>query len=61
MAKQLDDVARDTERPRSFIMQKALETYLEDYANLSEEAMDRLSDRTDPSISGKQMRKSLGL
>jgi len=60
LVKQLDAVAQDSERPRSFILQKALETYLEDYADL-QVAMDRLRDRTDPSISGKQLRKSIGL
>ncbi len=60
LAKQLDAMARDTERPRSFILQKALETYLEDYADL-QVALDRLRDRTDPVISGKRLRKFIGL
>lgn len=60
LAEQLDAVAQDMERPRSYILQKALETYLEDYAD-PQVALDRLRDRTDPSISGKQLRKSIGL
>ena len=56
----LDSIARETERPRSFIIQKALEAYIEDYADL-QVALDRLHDKTDPVISGKSLRKSLGL
>ena len=59
LAEQLDDIAEETERPRSFIIQKALEAYIEDYADL-QIALDRLNDRTDPVVSGKDLRKSLG-
>ena len=60
LAKQLDNVAKEAERPRSFIIQKALESYLEDYADLKV-ALDRLHDKADPVISGKKMWESLGL
>jgi RHH-type rel operon transcriptional repressor/antitoxin RelB len=60
LARQLDGIAQETERPRSYIIQKALESYLEDYADL-QVALDRLHDRTDPVISGKELRKKLGL
>jgi RHH-type rel operon transcriptional repressor/antitoxin RelB len=60
LAKQLDGVAKETERPRSYIIQKALESYLEDYADL-QIALDRLRDKTDPIVSSTEMRKSLGL
>ena len=60
LAKQLDNIAQETERPRSFIIQKALESYLEDYADL-QVALDRLHDKADPFISSKKMRESLGL
>jgi len=60
LADQIDNIAKETERPRSFIIQKALESYMEDYADL-QVALDRLHDKTDPSISGKELRKSLGL
>jgi RHH-type transcriptional regulator, rel operon repressor / antitoxin RelB len=56
----LDNIAKETERPRSYIIQKALESYIEDYADL-QVALDRLHDKTDPIISGKELRKSLGL
>lgn len=60
LAKQLDNIAKETERPRSFIIQKALESYLEDYADL-QVALDRLHDKADPVISSKKMQKSLGV
>lgn len=60
LADQLDGIAKETERPRSFIIQKALESYIEDYADL-QIALDRLRDKSDPIISGKELRGSLGL
>lgn len=60
LTEQLDNIARDTERSRSFIIQKALESYIEEYADL-QIALDRLRDKSDTEISGKELRKSLGL
>jgi RHH-type rel operon transcriptional repressor/antitoxin RelB len=60
LAKRLDGIVKETERPRSYIIQKALESYLEDYADL-QIALDRLHDKTDEVVSGKELRKSLGL
>jgi RHH-type rel operon transcriptional repressor/antitoxin RelB len=60
LADRLDSIAKETERPRSYIIQKALESYIEDYADL-QVALDRLHDKTDPIISAKELRKSLGL
>ena len=60
LAKQLDNIAKETERPRSFIVRKALESYFEDYADL-QVALDRHHDKADPVIFGKKMRESLGL
>lgn len=60
LAKQLDTIAKETESSRSFIIQKALESYLEDYADL-QVALDRLHDKSDPVISSKKIRESLGL
>jgi RHH-type rel operon transcriptional repressor/antitoxin RelB len=60
LADQLDSIAKETERPRSYIIQKALESYIEDYADL-QVALDRLHDKTDAIVSGKELRKSLGL
>jgi RHH-type rel operon transcriptional repressor/antitoxin RelB len=60
LADQIDNIAKETERPRSYIIQKALESYIEDYADL-QVALDRLHDKTDAIISGKELRKDLGL
>jgi len=60
LADQIDSIAKETERPRSYIIQKALKSYIEDYADL-QVALDRLHDKTDQVISGKELRKSLGL
>lgn len=60
LSEQLDNIAKETERPRSYIIQKALESYIEDYADL-QIALDRLHDKTDPVMTSKELRKSLGL
>ena len=60
LAGELEDVAKEAERSKSFIIQKALEAYLEDYADL-QIALDRLRDTSDAVVSGKDLRKSLGL
>jgi len=60
LAEQLDSIAKETERSRSYIIQKALESYINDYADL-QIALDRLHDKTDPIVSGKELRKSLDL
>ncbi len=60
LASQLDNIAKETERPRSFIIQKAIESYIGDFADL-QIALDRLHDKGDEVISAKGMRKSLGL
>ena len=60
LAEQLDNIAKETERSRSYIIQKSLESYIEDYADL-QIALDRLHDKTDTVISGKEVRKILDL
>lgn len=60
LADQLEGVARETDRPRSYIIQKALESYLEDMADL-QIALERLRDKDDPLVTGAEMRKSLGV
>jgi len=60
LAAQLDSIAKETERSRSYIIQKALESYIEDYADV-QTALDRLHDKTDPVLSGKELRESLAL
>jgi len=60
LAKELSDIAKITERPKSFFIQKALENYLREQAEL-QIALDRLRDINDPIISSDEMRKEVGL
>lgn len=60
LASKLDEIARETERPKSFHVQKALEVYLNELADL-QVALDRLHDTSDPVISIDDMRNELGL
>jgi len=60
LADQLEDIARETERSKSFHIQKAIELYLQERADL-QVAMDRLHDSSDSVVDGQEMRKKLGL
>ncbi len=60
LAAKLSEIAKETERSKSFHVQKALEAYLEELADL-QVALDRLHDTTDPVISIENMRKELEL
>ncbi len=50
LASELSSIAKETERSKSFHIQKALEAYLEGLADL-QVAIDRLHDTSDPVIS----------
>jgi len=60
MAERLSEIAKETERPKSFHIQKALEAYLAELADL-QVAYDRLHDTSDRVISSEHMREELGL
>jgi len=60
LAKLLTEICNQTERPKSFHIQKALETYIKEYADL-QIALDRLNDPNDKVVSSKDMRQLLGL
>ncbi len=60
LAKELNNVAKSTERPKSFLVKKALESYLHDQADL-QVALERLRDTSDSVISMEEMRKEIGL
>ena len=60
LAEELEGIAKETDRTRSYIIQKAIESYVEDLADL-QIALDRLRDKSDPIITSAEMRKSLGL
>ena len=58
LARELDEVAKSTERSRSFHIQQALKSYLKEQADL-QIALDRLQDSSDPVVSMEDMKKSL--
>ena len=60
MLNSLNNISKETERPKSFHVQKALESYLDEIADL-QVALDRLHDTSDPVISIDEMRSELGL
>lgn len=60
LAIELDSVAKKNEQARSFHIQKAIEAYLEEYADL-QLAFDRLHDLSDSTISLEEMRQKLEL
>ncbi len=60
VAGELEKLAASTERAKSYIIRKAIETYLLDHADY-QIALNRLRDKDDAIISGSELRKRLGL
>ena len=60
LAKELSSIAVATERSKSFLVQKALEGYLQNQADL-QVSLDRLRDTSDPIISIEEIREEIGL
>ena len=58
--KPLDKLSEESERPRTYLIKKALEIYLEEYQDY-QTAMDRLHDKNDTIISPAELRKKLGV
>ena len=58
LAKELDEVAKSTERSHSFHIQQALESHLKEQADL-QIALDRMQDSTDAVVSMEDMKKIL--
>ncbi len=58
-ARALDRIAVVTDRPRTYLIVKALEIYLDDYADYLV-ALDRLKDKDDPVISSRALRERIG-
>ena len=55
---QLEDIAEGTDRSKSYLIKKAIEQYLEEYADY-QLALDRLNDKDDEIISSRELRKRL--
>ena len=60
LASRLSEIAEETERPKSFHIQKALQAYLTELADL-QIAVDRLHDTSDTVITLDEIRKELEL
>ncbi len=60
IAQLLDRIAEETERSRSFHVQKAVLLYLEEFTD-AQVALDRLRVKDDPTITADEMRRILGL
>ena len=57
-ARALERLAKLTDRPKTYFIEKALESYLAEYADY-QIALDRLRDKDDPVISSGELRKRL--
>ena len=60
LASKLTEISKETERHKSFHIQKALEAYLTELTDI-QVAIDRLHDTSDPVLSIEDMRKELEL
>ncbi|RPH99996.1 MAG: ribbon-helix-helix protein, CopG family [Calditrichaeota bacterium] len=60
LADELENIARETERSKSFHIQKAIEFYIQERADL-QIAVDRLNDPADAIVDNQTMRKKFGL
>jgi RHH-type transcriptional regulator, rel operon repressor / antitoxin RelB len=58
LAAKLSEISKETERPKSFHVQKAIESYLAEQADL-QIALDRLHDSSDSIIDLETMRKHI--
>ena len=59
LTKALARLAETTERSKTFIIRRAIESYMTDYADY-QIALDRLNDKDDPILSSVEMKKRLG-
>jgi len=57
-AKALDELAKATDRPKTYFIEKALESYLAEYADY-QIALDRLRDKDDLIVSARDLRKRI--
>lgn len=59
-AQALEEVAQAIDRPKTFLIRKAIESYLIEQADY-QIALDRMLDKDDEIISGSELRKRLGI
>lgn len=56
----LEQLAKAIDRPKTYLIRKAVEAYLVEYADY-QVALDRLRDKDDASLPASELRKRLGL
>jgi RHH-type rel operon transcriptional repressor/antitoxin RelB len=59
-ARALEKLSKMTDRPKTYFIEKALESYLAEHADY-QVALDRLRDKDDPVISSAELRKRIGV
>jgi len=57
-AKRLDALAKSLDRPKSYIVKKAMETYIEEYSDYLI-AVKRLNDKDDAILGSRELRERL--
>ena len=60
IARNLEDLAKTIERPKTYVIRKAIEEYLKEYADYLI-ALERLNNKDDKIISDKEMMELLGI
>lgn len=60
LANQIDDLAVSLDRSRAYLVKKAMEMYLVEYADYFI-ALERLHDKDDAIISSQELKKRLGI
>jgi RHH-type rel operon transcriptional repressor/antitoxin RelB len=58
IARRLDDLARSLDRPKSYIVKKAMESYIEEYSDYLI-AVNRLHDKEDAIITSRELKERL--
>jgi RHH-type transcriptional regulator, rel operon repressor / antitoxin RelB len=60
IARNLEDLAKTIERPKTYVIRKAIEEYLKEYADYLI-ALERLNNKNDKIISDEEMMELLGI
>ena len=58
-ARALERLSKMTDRPKTYFVEKALESYLAEYADY-QVALDRLRDKDDPRLSSAELKRRIG-
>jgi RHH-type transcriptional regulator, rel operon repressor / antitoxin RelB len=56
----LDKLAKAIDRPKTYLVREAIETYVEEYGDYRM-ALDRLLDKDDEIVGGSELRQRLGI